>query len=151
MLRANLLSRTDRLLVYPERRADAGFWLGVEPFMALPTNSEFETIGAAILSALGKSSGTERDPTNWNEFNRPRLAAAGVKTEAAFQRGSNMVSIEMNAGRIRFSPNHNNGSKAESKGFSVIESEVLFAPASAEPFQVGRAAMATLLKCTGEA
>lgn len=151
MFRANLMSRPDRLLVCPERKAEAGFWLSVEPFTVLATNSELETIGVAILSALGKSSGTELDPTDWKEFGRPRLAAAGVKTETAFQRGSKLVCIEMSAGKICFTPNHNGGTKGDSKGFRVIESEVSCVPASVTPSEIGRVALASLLKCTSEA
>lgn len=63
MQRASLLSRSDRILVYPGRRTASGLWLSVEPYLVLPYGSAPEEIGSAVLRALSLSHGIEPDPS----------------------------------------------------------------------------------------
>ena len=151
MQRASLLSRSDRILVYPGRRTASGLWLSVEPYLVLPYGSAPEEIGSAVLRALGLSHGIEPDPSDWKSLSHPRLAAAAVKSEAAFQKGSKLVLIERHVDRTLFKPTHNGGTRGESKGFNELEGEVSSLSRSATPASVGAAALASVLRCTSAA
>jgi hypothetical protein len=151
MLRANLLQTSKLTMVYPERKTKDGLWVSCEPYMVLANTPTPIEVGQAIYEALKLSRGLEATPIDWKKRSAPRLAAAGVKTEAAFQRGSKLVSIELEAGHIGFVAQHNGGTIGDTKGFTPIKGELISLPELAGPFEVGSVALASLTQCTSEA
>ncbi len=151
MLLANLLQTPNRTLVYPERKTKDGLWVACEPYVVLPAAPTPDQVGQAVLESLKLSQGSEPTPVDWKKSSAPRLAAAGVRSESAFQRGSKLVSIEQAAGEIRFVPHHNGGTRGSAKGFTPINKECTSLPEPGESFKVGSVALASLLRCTSEA
>jgi len=67
---------------------------------------------------------TEEDllnaPTSWTGLSKPRLEAAGSKSEADFMRGARLVTIVLDGTGMRFEATHNGGTKgAVADGFAL--------------------------------
>lgn len=88
----------------------------VEPFQVLPSSVSPIDLGEAVHCALEDSRENIPQPTDWQAFAVPRLAAAGVKTEAAFQKKSQLVSAEFNGTVLKITPNRNGGAAGAKKG-----------------------------------
>lgn len=151
MFRAALLSRKNRTLVYPECRTDAGFFVAMEPFIVLQQDPSATELGQALLTALNHSGRTVPTPTDWKTFSQPRLQAAGVKSEAAYQRNSKMVLIEMTGLKVVLKPTKNGGVTGDSKGFSELLGSEVVISSNENPNEIGLAALAVLQVCAGEA
>lgn len=151
MFRAALLNRKNRTLVYPECRTDAGVFVAMEPFIVLQKDPSATELGQALLTALNHSGRTVPTLTDWKTFSQPRLLAAGVKSEAAYQRNSKLVLIEMTGSEVVLKPTKNGGVKGDSKGFSELLGSEVIISSNENPNEIGLAALAVLQVCADEA
>lgn len=121
--------------------------MAVEPFEVLSITVSPTELGAAILRALAESRWGIPQPTDWKKFASPRLAAAGVKTEAAFQKKSQHISAEYNGSELKFVPSRNGGAVGITKGFeAAIEHETMTKEMSSEA--LGAAIFIAFESCT---
>jgi hypothetical protein len=89
--------------------------------------------GAAIRRALAESRKDIPQPKDWKALALPRLAAASVKTEAAFQKKSQLVSAELNGAVLKITPHRNGGAVGATKGFdAAVEHEEIVKDMSSE-------------------
>lgn len=144
--RASIYRFPNHLVVCPESQTTAGMWVAVEPFQVLPNPVSPIELGAAIQHALAESRWDIPQPTDWKKLALPRLAAAGVKTEAAFQKKSQLVLAEFNGAVLKFMPYRNGGAVGMTKGFeAAVEHEKMVKEMSSEA--LGDAAILTFEFC----
>jgi hypothetical protein len=122
MQHAVVYSFTDRFLVMPSCTTPTGLRLASEPYVALPLAVTDLAFTHALKSALDISTREVPHPVNWKAVALPRLTAAGVKTERAFQLKSKLVEVVKDSNGIHLRPTHNGGATGDKKGFCWIES-----------------------------
>ena len=120
MRSASVYRFEDRLLVLPNCPTSAGVLLSSEPCMLLSPEATDTEVGSAVEAALVASTRTVAHPTDWKAASAARLAAAGVKSERAFQRLSSLVQVVAEDGLVRISPSHNGGATGRMRGFHQI-------------------------------
>lgn len=136
----------NHLVVCPVASTTAGIRVAVEPFQVLPSSVSPIDLGEAVHCALEDSGKNVPQPTDWKAFALPRLAAAGVKTEAAFQKKSQLVSAKFNGTVLKITPYRNGGAAGEKKGFeAAVEHEGIVNKTS--PEAVGNAAFLAFEFC----
>ena len=104
----------------------------------MPLDAELESLGTSVLTALSKSGRTVPHPTMWKGLDKPRLEAAGVKSEKAFQSGARSVRVERGQVR-RLEPSRNGGSKGDAKGFEPLPELSMSLPLSSTAAALGQA------------
>jgi hypothetical protein len=107
----------DRLFIHPWQMTDMGLGIASEPYVALPLDADSASLGNAALDALNQSGRTVRHPSDWKAEAAPRLKAAVVKSEKAFQTHACYVSIELDGSQLLVEPWRNGGTTGEKKGF----------------------------------
>lgn len=137
----------DRILVHPWQQTTTGLGMSSEPYVALPLDADAAALGNCVLAALAESGKTVPHPASAKGLAAPRLKAAGVKSEKAFQAGSRSVMVERAGKLIRIEPSRNGGTTGDSKGFEPLPELAASLPASASPDAVGAAIRAVLEKC----
>jgi len=83
----------------------------------LPLDVADSELMLAVKSALDLSSHIVPHPVDWKAAVTPRLLAAGVKTERAFQQKSTLLLIFKEHESLRIRPTHNGGSVGDKKDF----------------------------------
>jgi hypothetical protein len=136
----------DRILVHSWQQTTAGLGIASEPYIGLPRDAGPEALGNSILSALKKSGQTVPHPTTWKGLDKPRLEAAGVKSEKAFQTGARSVSVERGQA-FRLEPSRNGGSEGDTKGFEPLPDLSMSLPLSSTATEIGQAIRACLERC----
>lgn len=84
MQNAVVYSFPDRFLVMPSCFTSTGLRIASEPCVALPFSATDLEFSLAVKSALSLSTRAVPQPIDWKAVALPRLIAAGVKTERAF-------------------------------------------------------------------
>lgn len=102
MKRASAYRLRDRFLIHPESKTTSGVWLATAPYVPVPLDSRPEALGEAIASALAASGSGVPHPTSWTGLSKPRLEAAGSKSEADFMRGARLVHVALDGTAMRF-------------------------------------------------
>jgi len=148
MKRASAYRLRDRFLIHPESKTTSGVWLATAPYVPVPLDSGPEALGEAIASALAASGSGVPHPTSWTGLSKPRLEAAGSKSEADFMRGARLVHLALDRTAMRFEATNNGGTKGEAKGFSEIRASARTLPTVARFDEVGAALFETLSGCT---
>jgi hypothetical protein len=128
MQRASVYRFPDRLLVVPHCRTPMGILLSSEPYSVLPLEISDHELGAAIEAALLASSRTVAHPTDWKTASAPRLNAAGVKSERAFQQRSTLVQVCKTAESVRVVLSHNGGAAGAERGFHGLANVEIVIP-----------------------
>lgn len=137
----------DRWLICPELKTVSGLLVSSEPFESLPADADPTTLGGAVRSALLQAEGTIPNPTDWKAVSAPRLAAAGVKTESAFQRHSKLIRISAEAATIELTPTGNGGVSGEGKGFHPLDEVALVVALNCTDIELGEAVYEALSVC----
>lgn len=137
MRSASLYQFPDRMVICPLCRTEAGILITSEPYVVLPSDASATEIGAAVLEALRLSDGVRPTPTDWKALAAPRHEAAGVSSEAAFQRRALLVSVEQSGDEILLEPTHNGGTDASRGGFHPLPELRLSLPKASEPQAIG--------------
>ena len=136
----------DKILVHPWQQTTAGLGIASAPYVSLPLDAAPESLGNAVFSALSHSGRTVPHPLSWKALDKPRLQAAGVKSDKAFQSGARSVSVERGQ-EFRLEPSRNGGSKGDSKGFEPLPEFGTSLPLSSTAAALGQAIRACFERC----
>ena len=118
--RAAIHQLKDRLFIHPWQVTDMGLGIASEPYVASPLEVDSASLGNSALEALNQSGRTVRHPSDWKGQAGPRLRAAGVKSEKAFQTHACYVSIELDGSQLLVEPWRNGGTTGDTKGFTPL-------------------------------
>lgn len=121
MRKASIYKLPSRFIVCPVSTTTSGIGITSEPYIVLPTPVSAVELGKAINQALDSSHDGVSHPLSWKGLAAPRLVAAGVKSEATFQKQASLVSLIANGKTVTFTPHRNGGATGPDKGFSPID------------------------------
>lgn len=121
MRKASIYKLPSRFIVCSVSTTTSGIGITSEPYIVLPTPISAVELGNAINRALAGSREGVGNPSSWNGLAAPRLAAAGVKSEATFQKQASLVSLNTDGKTVTFIPHRNGGATGPDKGFSPID------------------------------
>lgn len=110
-----------RFVVYPVNTTTAGVGIASEPYIVLPLPASALDLGRAINHALDSYRNDIPHPLNWKGLSRPRLAAAGVRSEAALHELASMVAVTFDGNVLTFTPQRNRGATGINKGFEALD------------------------------
>jgi hypothetical protein len=144
---ASVYKLSTHVVVSPVSKTTAGVRLAVEPYQVLSNPVSPVELGLAIRRALAESREQIQHPTDWKALASPRLAAAGVKTEAAFQKKSQLVSAEFDGAVLTITPQRNGGAVGAEKGFHALVEHVARV-SEASPEAIGNASLLAFEFCT---
>lgn len=114
-----------RFVVYPVNTTTAGVRIASEPYIVLPTPVSIVDLGVAINDALDSYRNDNPHPSNWQGLSRPRLAAAGVNSEAALHKQASMVQVTCDGNTLTCTPQRNGGATGNDKGFHAIDERAI--------------------------
>jgi len=138
----------DRMLVHPWQRTTMGLAMASEPYVSLPLDADAKTLGSSVLSALALSGQTVPHPTSWKGSTTPRLEAAGVGSERAFQLNASSVTVDRAAEFVRIEPSHNGGTEGNTKGFAPLPDLSASIPSKSSAEEIGAAVRTCFARCT---
>lgn len=121
MKKALIYKLPSRLVVCPVSTTTSGIGIASEPYIVLPTPASAVELGASINQALASSFAGVEHPSSWKGLATPRLAAAGVRSEATFQKQASLVSVNADGNTATFTPHRNGGATGPDKGYSPID------------------------------
>jgi len=124
-----------------------GLGIASEPYLSLPLTIDSDKLGEAVLAALTHSGRVVPHPVSAKGLAAPRLSAAGVKSERAFQTGTRSLSIERTKKSFRIEPSRNGGSKGDAKGFHPLPELSTFLDCDSDATIIGRAVRACFGRC----
>jgi hypothetical protein len=145
--RASAYKLRDRFLVQTDQITTAGVWLAAPEYVCLGLDSPAEEIGKAFLSALEDSGQIVPHPTKWAGLAKPRLDAAGVKSEAAFQKGTQLVTVLRSQMETEIQPTRNGGASGDNRGFHDLPNKTIRLSNQASALEVGQAIIAAFASC----
>jgi hypothetical protein len=119
--KASVFKFASRFIVCPVSTTTVGVGIDSEPYIVLPASTSAVELGEAINHALDSSHDRVAHPLSWKGLAGPRLAAAGVKSEAEFQKQASLVSLITDGNTITFTPHRNGGTAGPERGFSPID------------------------------
>jgi hypothetical protein len=134
MKNANIYCRKGMLIVETASQTTDGVFIGEGVPAVLPLESTRETIGGALLSALGLSKTGVPHPTEWKGAGRELYEAVGVRRWSEFVAGCKSCSVTMSPSRIRFEPSRY---REDYRGFAPMPEAEFSIPANADPGQIG--------------
>jgi hypothetical protein len=137
----------DRMLLHPWQQTTEGLGIGSEPYVTLPPEVSAFRLGEVLLGTLSASGQTVPHPKLWTEVAKPRLAAAGVKSEKAFQAGTRSVTVDWQDDTLRFEPTRNGGATGPEKGFHPLPESCVSVAANAGPEAIGTSLRAAIALC----
>ena len=108
-------------VVCPTSKTTAGLLITVEPYMVLSNPVSSLELGEAVRRVLAESRQDIAQPTDWKALASPRLAAAGVKSEASFQKRAQLVTASFDGTALTITPHRNGGTTGDQRGFHPIE------------------------------
>ena len=140
----------DRFLMHPDQITTAGVWLAAPEYVSLGLDSPAQVIGQAFLLALKNSGQTVPHPTKWAGLTKPRLEAAGVKSEAAFHMSAQLVTVLRNQLETEIQSTRNGGASGENRGFHDLPNATIRLSNQSSALDVGLAMIAAFASCTYE-
>jgi hypothetical protein len=136
----------DRVLLHPWQTTTDGVGIASEPYIAVPKDADSFYLGEVLLSVLSASGQTVPHPKDWAGLSRPRLHAAGVKSEAAFHSGTLSTSVTWQGETLSFIPTSNGGGSGPKMGFYPLPESSSSVAAGAGAGAIGTA-LRSALKC----
>jgi hypothetical protein len=137
----------DRFLVHPWNKTTMGLGMATEPYVALPLDTDANVLGKAVLDALAQSGRTIQHPTQWKGLAAPRLKAAGVRSERAFQSGSRYVNVDRQDGGYLVCPSRNGGTRGDEKGHEPLLDRAISLASDSTATEIGAAIREGLAIC----
>ncbi len=137
----------DRFLIHPNQITTAGVWLAAPEYVSLDLDSSAREIGQAFLLALEDAGQTVLHPTKWVGLSKPRLDAAGAKSEVAFQKGARLVRGVRNQVETEIQPTRNGGAAGNNRGFHDLPNATIRLANQGSPIQFGQAILAAFASC----
>jgi hypothetical protein len=147
MRSAAVYALRDRILIHPWQRTSAGLSISSEPYAALPPEVGDQQLGERLLAVLSVSGQMVPHPENWTGFSKPRLDAAGVTSERAFQTNAQSVTVEWQDDVLHFEPTRNGGTRGSDKGFHPLPESAFSVSFNAGAAAVGLATRTALGRC----
>lgn len=121
MKKASIYKLPSRFLVCPVSTTTSRVGLTSQPYIVLPNPVAAFELSKAISQALDGSHDGVAHPISWKGWAAPRLVAAGVQSEATFQKQALLVSLVTDGSTVTFTPHRNGGANGPDKGFSPID------------------------------
>ena len=106
---AEVYRRGGKVYVSSSSQTRDGFWM-LEGHAVVVDVDDAARLYNAVHAALAGSRSGVRAPADWSSWCNPVLEAAGYKRFSAFAKGTSLVGIKQEAGRIQLLPHHNGGS-----------------------------------------
>lgn len=145
--KASVFKLPSRFIVCPVSTTTAGVSIDSEPYIVLPASISAFELGEAINHALDLSHDGIAHPLSCKGLAAPRLIAASIKSEAAFQKQASLVSVATHGKTMTYTPHRNGGAIGPERGFSPLdECEVLTDAKSSEA--LGTTAIRVFELCT---
>lgn len=119
--KASIYKLPSRFIVCPVSTTTSGMGITSEPFIVLPMPVSAVELGKAINQAFDNFHDGIAHPLSWKGFVAPRLAAAGVRSEASFQKQAALISVVADGKTVTYTPHRNGGASGPDKGFSPID------------------------------
>ncbi|MBO9203608.1 MULTISPECIES: hypothetical protein [Niastella] len=147
MKKASIYILKEKIIIHPESKANAGFWLSDEHVVILPVNASPEEIINGINESLSKSRMGLPDPKDWSSFDKQLLANMGLKSWAPIKRKSTKYcSVECDNNVIVFIPTaHDTGNSGA--GFTFKTSDAVKVINSVDNNELFKAFKLALEKC----
>jgi len=120
-MRASIYKFPSSFVICPVNVTTTGIGIASAPYQTLPLDISPAELGEAIFRALDASREGIAHPLDWKALAAPRLAAAGVKSEAAFQKKAELVTVRLLGTELSLTPCRNGGTAGNEKGFHPIE------------------------------
>ena len=133
------------VLVHPMAKTISGLWIAAQPYVLLPLSVDAAALGKSIADALSHSASDVPDPTDWTSLAAPRLRAAGVGSERAFQTHAKLVEVSLTSSEYSIQAHTNGGTAGDSKGFHPSSSHQV--SRDADHSTLGHAVFASLALC----
>ena len=137
----------DRVLLHPWQKTTAGLGICSGPYAVVPLEVSAHHLGEVLLGTLVASGLTVPHPTIWEDITRPRLVAAGVKSEKAFQTGTLSVTVNWLDDMLCFAPTRNGGASGPEKGFHPLSESSLSVAANAGAEVIGTTVRSAIELC----
>jgi hypothetical protein len=118
--RVSIYRFSTQFIVCPICKTSSGIGVATEPYQVLSNSVSPNELGEAIRLALNDSHVGIPHPVDWKALALPRLAAAGVETETAFQKKSDLVTALFDGAVLTITPHRNGGGTGNEKGFHPI-------------------------------
>jgi hypothetical protein len=144
---AAIYALEDRILLHPWQRTTEGLEIASEPYVCVPADVDAERLGEVVLGVLSAPGQILPHPTSWKGLAKPRLEAAGVKSESAFMLGTRSVAVEWLNEGLRFEATRNGGSHGPEKGFHPLPHSSVSVDAHADARTIGAAVKSALSLC----
>lgn len=107
-----------------------------------------ETLGLAVILALGEHRSQLPHVTDWKGLLAPLLKCCGVRSWAALQRRAHCVSIERRNDAWVVSPSRNGGASGPDRGYHSIEGADLRLDAAVGATELGVAVIEAFRRCS---
>jgi hypothetical protein len=137
----------DRVLFHPWQKTTVGLGICSEPYVSEPLDANDRRLGEVLLGTLDASGLTVPHPKSWKGITRPRLEAAGVKSEKAFQTGTLSVTVNWHDDTLCFAPTRNGGASGPEKGFHPLSESSVFVAANAGAEAIGATVRSAIELC----
>src|SRR5262245_57849166 len=137
----------DRVLLHPWQKTTVGLGISSEPYTTLPADASNLRLGEALLAVLSASGQTVPHPQSWESVAKPRLDAAGDKSEKAFHSNTKSVTVDWQDDSLHFEPTRNGGASGPDKGFHPLSNSRVTVAAGMGAEAIGSAVKSALRGC----
>jgi len=137
----------DRVLLHPWQKTTDGLGIASEPYIVAPKDADNLHLGEILLRVLSASGQTVPHPKEWTGLSKPRLHAAGVKSESAFHSGALNTSVTWQGDTLSFIPTSNGGGSGPNRGFYPLPESSSSVAAGAGAEEIGAALRFSLNCC----
>lgn len=142
MRSAKAYRRNGKWLFHTDCKTTAGVWIAAAPFLC--SDDAPAELGMCLAQVLNSSVEGIPHPTQWNNFFKPILELAGVKSWNTFVKGAVLVGIESDADEITLTPHRTLGPK---EGFEPIHDGSVRLLANSSASELGTALSEVIGNC----
>jgi hypothetical protein len=143
---------SDRIVVHPQHRTVAGFWISGRPISALGPMDDASSIGLTVLGALRSSSSGVPVPDyrneDWKALQKETWKAAGRRSLRSFMTEARYVGVRLSGDTLTLEPTRNGGASGKDRGFRPIPDATLRLTDSSAPDVLGKALVEAWERCS---
>jgi hypothetical protein len=144
MKRAAVYRRKNAWIMHADSQTTVEAWIATAPRIRLHPEASPEEIGNALKLVIDGSKHSIPHPTDWSGSFRETLDLAGVRSWSEFSRGTACICVELDAGRMRFCPYENKGSR---EGYIRLPHKDFSIPSDSSAEAIGRAVQQAIELC----
>lgn len=130
-----VFKRKGKFLIQPRDRTTAGVYIGTSPVLMAPMDVSEEELGKLVLRSFEVAEDGVPHPDDWTQFPHPLWDAAGVRSWAAFSKGTVNCDLYREGAALRIQPMKNMGAK---RGFVLLKEHEKSIPANSPPNIIGK-------------